>query len=1256
MGFVDFLISKLVGYDILKSEKELRVSLENAQREMNSLTQQKNKLQESVEGKQGQIISLSQEVAKIKGQIDSKERNLEKLAESVKTKQTEIEQLTSTLNSKAQEIDDLAEKVIKLDAQNKSKQGTIMNHVKKINALSSELENLRQKTEQYNIEHDELIQLREDSANLSSQKSELEVKVEEAKKEIDSLEKLNKALVDQVSSLEDELGNITSVKPEEIRELEAQIQRNEEIIQGKNRDIEILNSDKEDINSKFDAACKELNAVRSDRDSLLEKLSKLETQYSTLQGNYDNLFKDYSILQDRIASLEMPDNTVEIIDELEQLPVQEMLQTVKSDGLTEKETSISDADSNESLELDVETGKDINEENSESPLTQDKDEEPEPTNIKKESPTKKTKKSKEEEAIEQSGDSIVDFPVIVNDSNKQTQRTIEYVFDENNQIVYADEFFNRSAEEIAQISRKMSEAEISGNVYWTCGLCHHRVKIAHRTYNDRESLFLIHATRENYCPWLTKSTSSKDAVKEEYSLLATDDLTAEESVEEHKPKSRELKEKIYSLLTSQASEEMGISDVQMDEIIRSNVPYMRWRRPDISFVFNGRKIVIELQKKSHDLDTIVDRDVFFRLNDIQILWVFGSDSDSSYDYMRKSNYKNTMFDNHRNVFVFDKEAQQTSEKSNTLFLKCNWLDEDDSWYFRIDNSGANGKLVSICDFIFDDEYCKPYHYDANEDYFLKHPEARESYLSTKMSREELKKAIEEKWMRDVSYEDAMVQMRQRNSKATPYCVKGLWGFRFNTTVIIPPIFTVEPKNLLNGYYLVQQGDHFGIVNSFGEKTVSWDGFIQCEEMNYDSSNKRILFMLDDLWGVANLIGKVLIPATYQSIAAWTNSVYKVRKNGKWGLCSISNELLTDFIYDKIDEIINSRALATKVHPSKAWMTVSGYIDIDGKELYSSKSIQKDGLYIVETFELYGIIDENENIIIPCQYEEILPWAENLYRIRENGKWGIYNVAERIFLLKTVFDSIGDLKDGVAKTVFAKLESAIDISGKEVSQEVIQLKYGLKKTKIAGKWGVVNDRGEIIIEHRYNEIGSFRSRLIGVINDKEVIKLNLNYDYPIHITGKYLKKDGSNYYFKVASVVCVLPDGMLKQANKTIDRVLNSVGDCTSLAFGNIIRNKYLLRVVDIKGLNKKLSHGDLEDAFSNGVELTGTVLKFKSNKGMKRKMIVRFPNGKETSVPRRYFTPASLMDSIRSGQSVTLKKTGYDKENDQTIWEIIKIG
>ena len=1293
MGFVDFLITKLVGYDILKSEKELKVSLGNAQRQISSLSQQKEILQESVEGKQGQIISLSQEVTNIKGQIDSKDRNLEQLAESVKTHQkeierlecvvgeksedisilskrieekqreneelaasfsTKIEELISTVSSKDQEIGDLTEKVEKLDAQNKSKQGTIMNHVKKINALSAELEELKDLSGQYSVEHEELIQLKVKYDTLSSEKTDLIVKVEEAGKENESLEKANKALSDQVTSLEQQLANTPTTNPDEIRELEAQIQKNEETIQAKTRDIEILNSEKQDLTSQFEEVCRELNAVRSEKDSLSEKISAIETLYKNLQDDYADLSKNYTDLQEKLSTLEVVRNENEEVDQPDLAEEQEIVPDDSSISEVVEKTNqeggnLSESDTDESLETSNDIVIDIAEPN--------KDDEHEPLVVKPSS-TRKITKTKEEEAIEQSGDSIVDFPLIVNDSNKQTQRTIEYVYDENNQIVYADEFFDRSAEEIAHVSRKMSEAEISGNVYWTCGLCHHRVKIAHRTYNSKESLFFIHATRDHYCPWLNKSTSSKDVTVEESSLLSADELILEDALEEQKPKSRELKEKIYSLLTSQTSSEMGVEDVKMDEIIRSNVPYMRWRRPDISFVYNGRKVVIELQKKSHDLDTIVDRDVFFRLNDIQILWVFGSDSDSSYDYMRKLNYKNTMFDNHRNVFVFDKEAQRTSEENNTLFLKCNWLDEDDNWYFRIDNSGANGKLVNLSDFVFDDEYCKPYHFDANEEYFLKHPEARDAYIAKKMSREELKKAIEEKWMRDSSYEEAQAQMRQRNAKATPYCVKGLWGFRFNTTVIIPPIFTVEPKDLLNGYYLVRQGSNLGIVNYYGEKVVSWDGFIQCEDLNYDSDNKRLLFMREGLWGVADLSGKEMIPATYQAISAWASSVYKVRMDGKWGLCNIENKQLTSFIYDKIEDLLNSRALATKTHPTKTWMTVSGYIDVNGKEQYSAEIKQEDGLSIVQNFELWGILDENNDIILPCQYEEIVYWAEHLYRVRENGKWGIYDVKEHDFRLKTVFDSIGELKDGVAKTVFAKLESAIDITGKEIAQEVVQLQNGLKKTQIAGKWGIINANGEVVVNHQYDEIGSFRSRMIGVINNK-LIKLNINYAYPIYISGKLINSTDKFHFFNISGVKCVIPESFLKMAGKTVTQICDSNKVCDKLAFSNLMfsQQHFLLRILKPEHLKKVLSHADSKEDYSLGEELTGAITSFKSfaKTGVKKrtKAMVKFSDGRKTMVPRRFFKGASPIESYKIGDSITLRKKGFDDELDQTIWEVL---
>lgn len=1290
MGLVQFIITKLVGYDILKSENELKSSLANAQRELSSVTQHRNKLMTEAENRQGDINTAQKEVSKAKEElaakskeyeqvlgtlqskdseinnltstISSKEKEIEQLASSVRSKVTEIdalsvqikekdndiEQITRTLSSKEQEITELNERVETLTTQNRSKQGTIMNHVKKINSLTEEMVALKEEKEKLYQNQQELVGLREEFSTLSNEKKDLESQIEQIKVQKLSLESTNQELNEKISSLEQELANAPTVKPDEIRELEAQIQKNEETIQEKNREIDVLKIEKKDGETRFNEVCDELKSVRSEKDSLIEKIQDLENQNA-------NLKKDYATMERRLSELESENasqitSTEGIVTEPE--IVDERIEVLPENGNQELVAT-------EVVSPDIEEAQPIiPEESDEISKNEDKENEPETTTVAN-ATVKKLSKSKEEETIEMGDGSIVDLPPITNDSNRLVQRSIEYVFDENRQKVYADEFFNRSAEEIVQVGRKMSEAELSGVPYWTCGLCHRRVKIAHRTYNGNESLFFIHANRDYYCPWIKVSRSSKDDISEEL-ILASGEIVPEETESDYKPKSRELKEKIYAVLTSHASEEMGITDVRIDEIIRSNVPYMRWRRPDISFLHNGRKVVIELQKKSHDIDTIVDRDVFFRLNDIQILWVFGSDSDSSYDYMRKLNYKNTMFDNHRNVFVFDKEAQTTSEENGILYLKCNWLDEDDAWYFRLENSGANGKLVNIDDLIYDDEYCKPYHFDANEEYFAKHPDVREAYLATKMTREELKKSIEEKWTRDSNYEEAQATMRQRETKATPYCVMGLWGFRFNTTVIIPPIFSAEPKDLYNGFYAVRQGEAFGIVNYYGEKVVDWDGGISCDDVNYDPLNKRIFFYKDGLWGVADISGNELIPATCQTILNWgINNVYRVRKNGKWGLCDIDNKLLAECKYDKIDELANSRAAAVRTHPTKSWLTVSGFIDESGQELYTSKSKQQDGLYIVQKFQLWGIINEDGETVIPCHYEEILPWANNLYRVRENGKWGIFNVENNSFLLKTAFDSIGDLNNGVAKTVFAKVESAIDIFGKEVSQEEISLQNGLKKIKIGGKWGIVDAKGEEIVKHQYDEIGSFRSRMIGVINNK-IIKLDVNYLYPMYISGKLINSTDKCHFFNIAGVKCMLPGAFLKMMGKTISQICDANHICKELAFSNLIFNqqKYLLRILKAEHLTKELSHADNKDDYAIGDELTGTITSFKSyakmGVGKKRtKAMVAFPDGRKTMVPRRFFNAAKTIEEFKIGDSISLRKSGFDDELDQTIWIVV---
>lgn len=73
----------------------------------------------------------------------------------------------------------------------------------------------------------------------------------------------------------------------------------------------------------------------------------------------------------------------------------------------------------------------------------------------------KSTTSKETAALQLSDGNIVDFPEITNDSDDTTSRSIKFVYNDKDEIIEADSFFqNSSAEEIAHVSRMLSEADI----------------------------------------------------------------------------------------------------------------------------------------------------------------------------------------------------------------------------------------------------------------------------------------------------------------------------------------------------------------------------------------------------------------------------------------------------------------------------------------------------------------------------------------------------------------------------------------------------------------------------------------------------------------------------------------------------------------------------------------------------------------------------------------------------------------------------
>ncbi len=1264
MSILNNLVNFLSGYDVAELKRKhnhLHTAVEGLRSENEQLKEQLKRIESALQGTQE---SLELKKGELEGS-QKEQKHLQKVLTLEKNKNTGLGRKIETLKSEKQDLQAQMGTLEKSSSELQTKVNELneeCNHVKlQIVEKEEALQNATIEQERLTAELEAL------RTSITEVRAEKENEIANQKAQIDSLK----------AELEESRQNTAST--DELRVLESQVQHLEEVLQGKDRELELANHEKTSKENEMQAVIAELESVRIDFNRLKGELEnehsrkmEVQNQLSLRERELAEWKKQYKDKDAEILSMKARINSLE--EELTRektLPKQaeaELTTVMEAPEKAIPESILSEQSALIIAEEKIEE-KTVSKENTEILITSVREETPkeivkpvETTGQTIHTPIRKTvRKTRINQAVDLSEGDIEDFPEITNDSAHSVKRTIEFVKKEDGNIIYADDFFtNSTAEEIARIARLLAKADMKGETFWCCGMCGKRVKIAHREYGGKESLFFIHTNRDTTCEWLKKSTKSKDEVQQETMLTGEESMDEEqlENEQERINKPRQMKELIYALLKSDKSAAMGVDKVQMDTIVRSDFPYMRWRRPDLSFTFGERNMALQLQRKKHTTTDITDRDIFYRLTNTHVIWIFGCENDMSYDYMRKSSYKNTLFHNHRNVFVFDKEAQEESVKQNKLLLKCNWLDTDDEWAIQLETDGKNGRLVSLDELTYDDEYCKPYFHEANAPYFEKHPDAKQLYENSLETREELMKALEEKWTQDAVYEEAQNDMHLRNATATPFKSGSTWGFRFNTTMLVSPIFTEEPKWLNEGYFVVKQGKCTGLLNRFAQKKVDWDGCFTCDIVAYEKNERRVIIKENGKYGVFDRVGNVIItPTTYDYLSRWNTHAYKVQQNGKWGICNLQGELLTDQWYEEIGAFLYEKAEAT-LKQADGWKHYKGYLNENGQPIPTKCISQANGWSIVQQFERWGLKDEQGNVILPFEFDGISNWYGTLYRVKKGEKWGVIDTFTGEYKLPIAYDYINNLQDGIATVKQAGLISNVDLNGKETAQQIINLQQGYKKIKMSGKWGIVDAFGQEIVATKYDEIGSFRGRLIGVINQR-LIKLDAYYGYPMLMSAVFESTTPKSYIFNLSGVKCVLPKLFLK--GKSINEVCDTKNQCNRLAFSNLILSKqiYLLGMPTDNNLSKHSSHSDRETDFSPEEILKGRISNFKRyKKGEKgyivTKAMIIFEDNRKSMVPRRFFKASNLnIEDYDVGDELVLKKIGFDDELDQTVWKII---
>lgn len=156
---------------------------------------------------------------------------------------------------------------------------------------------------------------------------------------------------------------------------------------------------------------------------------------------------------------------------------------------------------------------------------------------------------------------------------------------------------------------------------------------------------------------------------------------------------------------------------------------------------------------------------------------------------------------------------------------------------------------------------------------------------------------------------------------------------------------------------------------------------------------------DDKFGLIDKTGKIIIPAKYSAIQNLQNDLFLVQENSNWGVINKKGEAVIPIQFEYLS-IVSPNSLLAKRNG------VFSIIDFKNKTLQTIKKQYEvvicydTNLLAVANNEKYGIINTNEQIIVPLKYGVYSLSGHKLIKARdENGRVTFFDKTGREYAEK-----------------------------------------------------------------------------------------------------------------------------------------------------------------------------------------------------------------------------------------------------------------
>ena len=238
-----------------------------------------------------------------------------------------------------------------------------------------------------------------------------------------------------------------------------------------------------------------------------------------------------------------------------------------------------------------------------------------------------------------------------------------------------------------------------------------------------------------------------------------------------------------------------------------------------------------------------------------------------------------------------------------------------------------------------------------------------------------------------------------------------------------------------------------------------------ESIEFDGTNNILMLQQNAKQGVYDLEGNMILPIQYENIT-FAGKYINAYKDGKLLVFDVTGTLQSEDSYKSLITVANGKYSITMNRDNKYGVIDSNKTNILENK-YSYIEYAFDNYFIVSLDEKTGIVDGNNNIIIPIEKDIV-------QNIRGNNTIQVINSSDNTFELynkkmekvSTQTDARIYIKDNYIEIASANNIEYFDFDGNKQEAKNIFTENKIFAQQKDGKWGYVDKNGNTVVEFKY----------------------------------------------------------------------------------------------------------------------------------------------------------------------------------------------